>query len=318
MGIEGMRALLDRVMHSGRSAWLLRVAQPLIVIAIIGFLAYELRDVDWRQIRAGLPVDPLFYALLLLVYFMLPVTQVLVYRILWSFDVLASFSAFVRKRILNKDVLGYSGEVYIYAWAKHRLGLPSSAVLRDVRDQNIVSSVASTMVAVLFLVVFLYAGQLSITDLLDRSRATVLLVGAGAFLVLAMVVLRFRRYFFSMPVRKAVPIFAIHVVRLIVRQGLEIYMWAMAMPQVPIETWFTYAAVSIIITRIPFLPSTDLVVMSVVVGLSDVVSVSEAHVFALFGAIAIVNRILNLLLFTGLALIDRRPEQAPGGVTPRP
>lgn len=278
----------------------------MLVVAVVGYLAYEMRDIDWRQVRAGLPTAPLFYALLVVVYSMLPVSQAIIYRILWKFDVITSLPAFVRKRILNKDILGYSGEVYIYSWAVQRLGLPAVGALKDVRDQNIVSSAASTSMSLVLLAVFLYSGQLSVADIVGESRASAFWVGAAVVAILAVLALRFRKHVFAMPGRKVAPIFSIHVARLLLRQTLEIVMWSLALPEVPIQTWFTYAAASLVISRIPFLPSQDLVLMGVAVGLSDAVSVPEAEVVALFGAIAVVNRVLNLLLFAGLAALERR------------
>lgn len=295
------------LLQTGKESKFLRIARPVLVVAVVVYLAYEMRDIDWRQVRAGLPATPLFYALLVVVYCMLPVSQVIIYRILWKFEILSSIPAFIRKRILNKDILGYSGEVYIYSWAVQRLGLPAGSALKDVRDQNIVSSAASTSMSLILLAVFLYSGQLSVADIVGESRATALWVGMAVLMVLAVLVLRFRKYVFAMPGRKAAPIFSIHVARLLIRQTLEILMWSLALPEVPIQTWFTYAAASLIITRIPFLPSTDLVLMGVAVGLSEVVGVPEAEIFALFGAIAVVNRVLNLLLFAGLAALERQP-----------
>ncbi len=105
-------------------------------------------------------------------------------------------------------------------------------------------------------------------------------------------------------------IYAIHVVRMTIRQALEILMWSIALPEVPVETWFTYAAASIIITRIPFLPNTDLVLLGVAVRLSGAVDVPEAQVFALFGAIAAVNRLLNMVLFSTLTLQGKRKRSS--------
>ena len=300
--------------EDGKRPWqssaLFRIARYVVTIGIIVYLAYELRSIDWRTIWVDLPTSPLFYLLLVLVYCMLPASQVWVYRILWRFDIVASIPVFIRKRIMNKDVLGYSGEAYVYSWAVDKLKLPPAQALRDVRDQNIVSAAGSTTVSVVLLAIFLYSGKLSITDIVGESRQSLLWYGLAGVLVLALVIVRFRRYLFNMPAAKAAGIYAIHVVRMTTRQVLEILMWSIALPNVPVETWFTYAAASIIITRIPFLPNTDLVLLGVAVRLSGAVNVPEAQVFVLFGAIAAINRLLNLVLFSALTLQGRRRQGA--------
>lgn len=282
---------------------LLKVFRAVLLIAVIGYLTYELRDIAWKDILSGLPKSATFYLLLLLVYFLLPVSQMLAYRVTWTFDAWRSLPAFIKKRIFNKDVLGYSGEVYFYGWARKHVAASDRAILQTIRDQNIVSSAASTSIALGLLAFFLYSGQLNITEVFGESTATMLVAGGIVFLVLAIVALRLRKYLFSMPVRTAGIIFAIHVQRLIVGQVLQIALWAIAMPEVSLEVWFTYAALSIIVTRIPFVPNADLIFMGVAVSMSGVLGVSEAGLFALLAAIAVVHRVTNLVSFSGLSLL---------------
>ena len=288
------------------SARVVRIARIAVTVGIVAYLAYELRFIEWNMIWVGMPSTPQFYLLLSVVYCMLPASQIWVYRMLWQFDIMASIPVFIRKRIMNKDVLGYSGEAYVYSWAVDRIGLAPAQALRDVRDQNIVSAAGSTVVSVVLLSIFLYSGKLSVTEIIGESRGSLFWIGTVVILVLALAGVRFRKYLFSMPARTATAIFSIHVARMTIRQALEIVMWSIALPAVPLETWFTYAAASVIITRIPFLPNTDLVLLGVAVHLSGAVEVPEAQVFALFGAIAAVNRLLNMVLFSALALRGKR------------
>ena len=282
---------------------LLKAFRTVLLVAVIGYLIYELRDVAWEDIFSGLPMSATFYLLLLLVYFLLPVSQMLAYRVTWTFDAWQSLPAFIKKRIFNKDVLGYSGEVYFYGWARKHVAASDRAIMQTIRDQNIVSSAASTSIALGLLAFFLYSGQLNITEVVGESTATVLVAGGIVFLILAIVALRLRKCLFSMPARSAGKIFAIHVQRLVVGQVLQIAMWAIAMPEVSLEVWFTYAALSIIVTRIPFVPNADLIFMGIAVSMSGVLGVSEAGLFALLAAIAVVNRVANLVSFSGLSLL---------------
>ncbi len=277
--------------------------------AIVAYLIWELRDVDLAQVVAGLPLQPHFYALLLVVYFALPASQILAYRITWEFRVSDGIPAFIKKRILNKDVLGYSGEVFLFSWASRHVREPPVELMKTIRDQNILSSAASTSVAIVLIIVFIFTGQVTLADLVgERAQST--LVGGGIGLVVLLAILvRVWKYVFGMPWRPALAVYGIHVARLLLRQCAEIAMWHVAMPEVPLKVWFTYAAVTILISRIPFLPAIDLVTMSVAVGLSSALEVSEAHIFALFAAIALVQRGINLLFFAGLPAIERGRTQ---------
>ena len=268
----------------------------------LAYLLYELRGLDLEEVGRSLPRSVGFYVVLVTLYFLLPTVQLLAYRITWRFDLPAAIGAFIKKRILNKDVLGYSGEVYIFSWARDNINLPARSLAETVRDMNIISAAASTLVAVVLLTFFAVQGQVNIKSLLGETQAVALAGSLGLTLILVLVVLRLRRYLFSMRPRLAVAVFGLHMGRMMIRQVLEISMWHIALPEVPLQAWFTYAAVSIIVTRIPFLPSQDLVTMGLAVSISGMMGISEAQIFALFGAIAVVNRCINLLFFAILSL----------------
>ena len=302
-----------RFAESERGRRALKGARAVFFVGIVVFLLYELRDVSWREVGTALPTNPLFYLIFLVLYFLLPIAECFIYRITWTFDAWKSLPAFVKKRIYNKDVLGYSGEVYFYTWARKNVGLSDLEILKTIRDQNIVSSAASTMVAVVLLAVFLYAGQINLTDLIGQQEASYLVGGAVVMLILAALAIRLRRYLFSMAFKTANVIFVVHLARLVVGQALLIGMWAVAMPEVSLPIWFTFAAASIIVTRIPFIPNRDLIFLSLGVSLSSVVGISEAGVFAMLGAITVFSKVVNLAFFSALSLLGRKkdPEDLP-------
>lgn len=285
-----------------------KVLQVVFVAGVAAYLFYALRDVRWADVWAALPTNPLFYLLFLLLYFLLPAAEILMYRITWTFDARKSIPVFIKKRIYNKDVLGYSGEVYFYSWARKNVGLADLDILKTIRDQNIVSSVASTIVAVVLLIVFLFLGEVRVMEWIGRQQTSYLIGGVVLTLLLFALIVRLRRYLFSMVFKTALLIFTVHIVRLVIGQILQIGMWAVAMPEVPLQVWFTYAALSIIITRIPLIPNRDLLFLGFGVSLSGVVGISQAGVFAMLAAITVLGRVVNLVFFTVLSMLEGKPE----------
>ncbi len=294
----------------------MRAARWVFLGGILAYLAYDLSEIGWTEIAASLPTNPLFYLFFLLLYFLLPVAEVVLYRLTWTFDGWRSLPAFVKKRIYNKDILGYSGEVYFYAWARKNIALPDLDLLRTIRDQNIISSVASTAIALVLVAVFLYSGHIGFADLFGRQTAYYL-AGAGvAVIVLVMLGVlgaRLRKYLFSMTLSTTLLVFAVQCVRLVVGQGLQIAQWAVAMPEVPLRVWFTYAAVSIIISRIPVIPNRDLIFLGAGVSLSGVVQIPEAAVASMLVAITVLGKLLNLILFGTVSLSGREALQNTAG-----
>ncbi len=285
-----------------RGQRILRLARVAFTVGIIFFLVWQLRNVRVQDLIEGLPLDPWFYVLLILIYFLLPTVQFLAYRMVWDFSLASAYRAFIKKRILNKEVLGYSGELYLFTWAQDHVGHSSRSIIECIRDMNIISAAASTLVAIILVVVFAFVGQVNVSEVIPKTHFTVVILGVIMILVVVLATLKWRRKIFSMPWMVTRMIFGLHVGRLIVRQVLEIGMWHLAMPEVPIQVWFTYAAVTIIVNQIPFTPSQDLITMAVAVSIADVMAVSEVHIAALFGAVAIVNRLINLIFFATLSV----------------
>ena len=284
----------------------LKGARIAFVAGIVAYLVWQLLDMGLVQVAQGLPVKPQFYALLLLVYFTLPAAQILAYRVTWSFPLRHGIPAFLKKRILNVDVLGYSGEVFLYSWAARHVDARPVALMETIRDQNIISSAASTLLAVVLVTVFLFTGQVTLSDLVGERTQGTIIAGALAVGLVLVILVRVWKYLFSMPWRPASVVFGIHIARVLLRQTAEIAMWHVAMPEVPLKVWFTYAAITIAVTRIPFIQVKDLVAMSIAVGLAGVMGVEEVHIYALFAAVVLVQRGISLLFFAILPTLERR------------
>jgi len=310
MQFSDLKSSWTRFAESSRGRGTLRAVETVFALGVVGYLVYELRDVSWEDLAEALPTHPVFYLLFLLLYFLLPAAEIVLYRITWTFDVWKSIPAFIKKRIYNKDVLQYSGEVYFYTWARNRVGLSDREIARGIRDQNIVSSAASTTVAVLLLIVFLYAGQINVAAWMGQQATAYLAAGVVVTLLMVLLGIRLRRYLFSMAWRTAFLIFAIHVVRLVIGQGMQIGMWAVAMPEVSLRVWFTYAAVSIVVSRIPFIPNRDLIFLGIGVSLSEVVQISEVGVLGMLGAITVLGKVFNVVFFAVLSVFERKPPRA--------
>ncbi len=286
---------------------ILRIARISFTVGIVSLLVWQLREMEFRSIFQGLPRNPWFYVLLVAVYFLLPAIQFLAYRVVWDFRPGPAIRAFIKKRILNKDVLGYSGEVYIFAWARDHVKMSSRSLMECIRDMNIISAVASTLIAVLLLAFFALKGQVNVQDLIGETQAVFLIGAISVTLIILVIASTRRQWLFSMPWNATRVVFGLHVARVLVRHALEITMWHLAMPEVSLETWFTYAAVSVIVYRLPFIPNQDLLTMAVAVSIAGAMTVSETHIAALFGAVALVNRLINLLFFTTLSV--RMPKE---------
>ncbi|WP_022835924.1 hypothetical protein [Salisaeta longa] len=300
-----------RFAASQTGQWVLRGLRWLFTGGVVAYLVYELTTIGWTEIWTSLPTAPLFYLFFLLIYFSLPFTEIFIYRVTWTYDLWSSVWAFLKKRIYNKDVLGYSGEVYFFAWARSHVDLPDRAIAETIRDNNIISSVASTTLAAVLLLVFLQYGEIRLNDLFETPK-TVYLVGGGLVAALLIPILvRFRRHLFSMAWKTAGTILLIQWVRLSAGQLLQIGMWDAALPGVSLDVWFTYAAANLMISRIPFLPNRDLVFMAVGIQMGQEMALATADIASMLMVFAVLGKVLNVVLFAGATAYNRWILDAP-------
>jgi hypothetical protein len=201
---------------------------------------------------AGL--SPAVFVSFVLLYLAQPVADLAIYRRLWNLPV-AGIGALLRKTAINEAVLGYSGELYLYLWARRRAGL-AYAPFAAIKDVNILSSIMGFgfTLAVLLLAVA-WADNPELVRLLRPVQWP-----AVAVMALALGVLVFARRVFSLQPRDIAFVAAAHAVRLVAYCGLTIATWSLALPDVALDVWVVLLAVTLLGARIPFLTKKTLVV----------------------------------------------------------
>lgn len=304
--LTAYRKKWERFKESQKGKWTLRILRGLFLIGILSYLGYKLVQIGWQEVWVNLPTQFLFYLFFLLLYFSIPLAEILIYRITWRFNIEQSIPAFIKKRVLNKDILGYSGEVYFFAWAQKNVHQSDVRLAETIRDNNIISAAASNTIALILLGLFFFFGQWEVAAVLNRLNGQYLMMGGVGLVIVVPVLIRFRKYVFSMPLKTTLLIFGIQCVRMTLGQVLQIGQWAVVLPEVPLGTWITYAAVSIVVSRIPFVSNKNLIFLGIGVEIASSFGLPEAAMFGLLGTIAALDKILNFGLFFLLTLLQRR------------
>lgn len=287
---------------------LTRIARGLFFLAVCLFLIQQLSQVGWRQIYEALPTQPLFYVFFLLLFFLLPITEIGIYRLSWPLDTSSSMVAFIKKQIYNKHVLGYSGEAFLVGWARQKFDLDQMEILRTVRDNNIISTAASTLITILVLLLALALGPPG--ALADAERRNFYFLGAlSIFLLGVLPLMLLKRFAFSTPTRTAWRVLGLQMARLSLGQVLQIAQWWVVLPQVELRVWLTYAAASILLTRVPFIPSRDFVFLGLGVELSKTVSIPTAAVAGMLLVGTALGKLLSVGLFLALGLFREPPPK---------
>lgn len=280
-----------------RGKLLLKILRILFLVGIISFLIWQLYQIGWSALWDAMPRQPAFYLLFIILYFTLPITEQYIYRLSLNFSFWEGFKIFTKKKVLNQEVLGYSGEAYFYVWAKENLKEPSKKILGVVKDNTLLSALASTLTAVVLLAIFASVINVNLFDgnLISQKA---MLIGGSILLVILGLLFFFRKKILSVDKATAWKIFLIHELRIFWVYSLEILQWIIVLPAVPIYVWFTFLSVRIISSRIPFLPNRDLLFISASIEVAKYVDVSSAAIGGILLTINILNKVLNLFFFT--------------------
>jgi len=290
--------------ESRTGQYVLKGLRWLVVAAVVSYLAYQLTNIGWARVWEALPTTPWFYVLLLLMYATLPAAEVVIYGRAWTTSGWHLLPVLLRKRVLNNDVLGYSGEAYFYVWTARHTPLGHGDILRTIKDNTIISSVASTSVAFLLLAAFFFTGQIELLTRYLPAETSTLAGGAAVIICVIAVGLTFRRALFSLSGSLLLWIGLAHLARFLLNNGLQITQWAVVIPSVSVGTWITLLSLYIVINQIPFVPTRSLVFVSAGVELSGVLQIPEAPLASMLLAQSLIDRGLNLLVYLGTTAVD--------------
>lgn len=263
---------------------------------IVLLLALQLYRIGWRQVVSELPTDPRFYGILLLLYVNLPLVEALVYQRILNIPYRRLAPALFKKRVLNRDLVEYAGEVSFFSWVRRASGLPQRRVFHVIKDNVIASAIASIVYALTFLGVAVALGVIPLPTSLSTTApraAVVAVVVAG----IATILYRYRHRVFVLSTYTLVGIAALHFFRLAAVSALQVLQWYIVLPNVPLSQLVTIHAIQVIAHRIPFLPSRDLVFVGASIELARVMEMSMAEMAGVLVAATAIEKVLNLVLF---------------------
>jgi hypothetical protein len=280
----------------------------LVILFIVGIITYQLFEIGWREVLTSLPTHPVFYLLFAVLYISLPLAEIFIYRQVWKTGRWDAFKGFITKKVYNDEVMGYSGEFYLFVWARKRLDKSDKEILKNIRDNNILSASNSNLVAVTLVGILVYTGVLELDTLIEDVNTLYVILGIVIAVVFGVLFVQFRKYFFSLPLKKAAIIFSIYMTRFLIHHGLMIVQWAVVIPHTPISIWFTFLAIVIVVNRIPFIPSRDLVFMWAGIELSRALNMATASVAGMLLVSSVLRKITSLILFLLISYHNRGVE----------
>ncbi|MFM9853945.1 MAG: hypothetical protein ACKVOJ_14250 [Sphingomonadaceae bacterium] len=261
-----------------------------ISVALLISIGLHLERFGFARAWSVLPTSPYFWTAFAGYYLALPFSEWLIYRRLWGipFD---GFAALLRKLVSNEILLGYSGEVYFYTWARRRAQLVT-APFGAIKDVSIMSALAGNLVTLTMLVV----AYPMIEIIKPQFNARAVFLSAAFIITLSMLFFFFRRQIFSLPRHRLWFIFGMHMARLFVTTSLTVALWHLGLPHLPVIWLVMLVTLQLLVTRLPFVTNKEIVFASLAVFLVG----SDAQIAALIAMIA--TAILATHIFVGALL----------------
>lgn len=284
------------------------VVRAVIAVAVVVFMYVRLNEIGWAATWAALPQAPMFYVFFAIAYWILPLAELLIYRTLWPIRWRA-LPVFIRKRVYNELMFDYSGEAYLYLWAKDAVPGTPREILSTIKDVNLLSGLASNSLTLLMLPVVILGGHVALLEAPGSHPLVPLLLCAVLALLLMTMLFVFRRKIFSLSRRDTLAVGGLHVARLLTIFALQVAQWSAALPQVPIGEWLMFLAAQLLLTRIPFLPNRDVMMMWLGVALATAVAAPQVQVASMFlaaGALALATHAFMYGVVLAVGLVSRK------------
>lgn len=280
-------------LRQGAASWRNWIG-PAISLAVLIAAIAQLRHLDVTRAASLVPSRPLFWAALAGAYMALPLSEWLIYRRLWKLPA-SGILPLLRKRISNEILLGYSGEVYFYAWARRHVGM-TGAPFGVIKDVAILSAQIGNIVTLLLAAVaWPLLGPLHL-----GAHTRDLILSSALVVLMSMPVLLFRTKLLTLPAPELWQIALTHFVRVVAGLLLTAAMWHEALPAVAWTWWLMLAALRQLLSRLPLMPNKDVAFA----GLAAYLIGPRTDIVAMAAMTASLILALHLALGAMLALAD--------------
>lgn len=292
--IHGDKTPGDPVPLAVRRSAVWRWATPLLSVAILAAVIWQLRTLDVARLRELVPTSPSFWLVFAVYYVSGIAFDFAIFRRLWGVPAEA-FVALTRKLVSNELLLDYVGEVYFYSWARKKLKMATSP-FGAVKDVAILSALTGNLVTLVMLAI-----AWPFVDLLRLSVAgETILLSVGVLVLVSLLIVVFGKRVFSLSKGELWFVAGVQLARILVGTGLSAVLWSLVLPKVAFEWWFVLATVRLLLSRLPLLTNKDVLFAGVAVFLVG----HDTDIQTLMALMASIILITHLTVGAGLAVGD--------------
>ena len=267
-----------------------------IFVLILYWLGNQILAAGIGNILQNLPTSPFYYLLFIASWFSLPVSEWWIYRFFWHHTFKEAIMIYIHKKVFNSVVVQYSGEIVLFVWVRKVLGFAKKEIFSVIKDNNIISSISSTILAILLFLFIFLSGYLEAFIPIEATTNLWMYIAIGSIgLSAAMFLLR--KKIFGIGWKMGLSIFGVHSFRFLLMHIVNVLKWYFALPHVPLSAWFVIISISLIVNRLPFIPNRDLVVLGGAIEVGVFLGLDQAEFTGLFLTEGILTKGFTLFMY---------------------
>lgn len=302
---EGLGGMAARLRAFTARPGVARVLRPVLVglkiavaVALLGWIGVKLYGLGPAALAERVPRAPSFYLVFVVLFFVQPLGDTIVFRRLWPAEARPGLAQMLRKRFFSSTLIDYSGEGFLYGWARRRLPGRDLFVLHTLKDSAVLSASVSLAVLIVMAVVVVGAGRVRVPS--EWLLSFVLLIAVTVVPLTAYLLLG--RRVTVVVARDLRFVFWVHLVRAIAANGLLVVLWSRALPEASASALLELLTLRLLVSRLPLFGNKDVVLLGTGLGLGAAIDLPQAGVAAML-VTAVACELLANLVLVGLPML---------------
>lgn len=225
-----------------------------------------------------------------------PLADLVIFRRLWGKRT-GMLGVLTRRFISNELMFSYSGDVYLYAWARRQR---VDAPLHAIKDVSVLSALVGNAVTIGLIASFALGPGLPTLGL----GAAHIGLSVALVIVPSVAMIGFRRRLFKMSSRNVLFVGGVHFVRAVAMLALLLPLWLAAAPTLGWSTCLLFLTIRQLISRVPLMPGKDMLFAGSIALIGK--AGAAATIAATTGAFGIAaTEALLVIVLTALALLPQ-------------
>ena len=309
--LKAARHMGQNFMRFGQSFGAKRFMRLSLFMVIFAYLIFQLSKIGFSEIAGALPTSPLFYALSI-GFVAAPVIaeifsfQIISHQALSRSKVEGGYKVFLRKHVLNKAVMNFSGDAFLVQKLSQQRGMSLKRAAIILKDMTLIRAFTANLWIVLLVVAAVLSGNLDVLqNIAAASRGLTVFITLFCLSVIGGGLFLFRKLT-RLDTRTALKVAAIYMTRAVIVGAILISQWSLSSPGTAIADWFVFLIVFSLAKKSPV--GGELLFATIVVSLPSLAG-GSAEIAAMLIAITAVTQIIYAAGFLLSLDREKRPKR---------